>query len=68
MPKEKKSEQPQQKNPKVFTGKQLKDAVAEVNACQSRYAINEVWKKYPALQQNLEFRNATMEMCKKYPE
>lgn len=67
-PKEQKSEQPQQKNPNVFTGKQLKDAVAEIKACQSRYAINEVWKKYPSLQQNLEFRNATMEMCKKYPE
>ena len=61
-------QQPRQQNPNVFTGKQLKDAVAEVKACQSRYAINEVWKKHSVLQQNMEFRNATMEMCKKYPE
>lgn len=64
----KKEQQPQQQNPNVFTGKQLKEAIAEVNACQSRYAINEVWKKYSAIQHNMEFRNATMEMCKKYPE
>lgn len=69
VPKQKKQpQQIQQNNPNVFTGKQLKDAISEVNACQSRYAINEVWKKYSVLQQNMEFRNATMEMCKKYPE
>lgn len=67
-PTSKKKQQPQQQNPNVFTGKQLKEAIAEVNACQSRYEINEVWKKYSAIQQNMEFRNATMEMCKKYPE
>lgn len=63
-----KKQQPQQQNPSVFTGKQLKDAIAEVKSCQSRHEINEVWKKYSAIQQNMEFRNATMEMCKKYPE
>lgn len=62
----KKQQQPQ--NPNVFTGKQLKDAIAEVNACQSRYAINEVWKKHSAIQQNLEFRTAVQTMCQKYPE
>lgn len=61
-------QKPQPQNPNVFTGKQLKDAIAEVNACQSRHEINEVWSKHSALQQNLEFRNATIEMCKKYPE
>lgn len=58
----------QQQNPHVFTGKQLKEAIAEVNACQSRYAINEVWKKHSAIQQNLEFRTAVQTMCQKYPE
>nr|DAL35586.1 MAG TPA_asm: DNA repair protein-like protein [Caudoviricetes sp.] len=61
-------QKPQPQNPNIFTGKQLKDAIAEVNACQSRHEINEVWSKHSALQQNLEFRNATIEMCKKYPE
>lgn len=61
-------QQIQQNNPNVFTGKQLKDAIAEVNTCQSRYAINEVWKKYSVLQQNMEFRNAVQAMCQIYPE
>lgn len=67
-PARKQKQQPQQQNPNVFTGKQLKEAIAEVNVCQSRYEINEVWKKYSAIQQNMAFRNAVQAMCHIYPE
>lgn len=67
-PARKQKQQPQQQNPNVFTGKQLKEAIAEVNVCQSRHEINEVWKKYSAIQQNMEFRNAVQAMCHIYPE
>ncbi len=67
-PAPKKRQQPQQQNPNVFTGKQLKEAIAEVNACQSRHEINVVWNKYSAIQQNMEFRNAVQAKCQIYPE
>ena len=44
--------------PAAFTGAQLKQAVDEMNAC----------KRYTVMQNNNEFRNACIEMGKKYPE
>ena len=58
----------QQQPPNVFTGKQLKEAIAEVNACQCRADIDVVWKKYPSLRNSQEFRNAVQAMCQIYPE
>lgn len=58
--------QPQQ-NTGVFTGKQLKEAIAEVNACQCRAEIDVVWKKYLSLRNNQEFMNAVQNMCQMYP-
>lgn len=52
----------------VFTGAQLKQAVDEMNACKSRAQVSSVWKKYAVMQNNTEFRNACIEMGKKYPE
>lgn len=66
-PKEQKSEQPQQ-NSSVFSGKQLQEAIDKVRACKSRSDINAVWKKYTAMQNNLEFKNEIQNMCKKYPK
>lgn len=52
----------------VYTGAQLKKAVAEMNAVKSRKELEAVWYQYPAMQNNNEFRNACMEMGKNYPE
>lgn len=54
--------------PGAFTGAQLKQAVTEMNACKSRAQVSSVWKKYAVMQNNNEFRNACIEMGKKYPE
>lgn len=66
MPKEKKSEKTQQ-NSSVF-GKQLKEAIDEVKVCKSRAEVNAVWKKYAAMQNNLEFKNEIQTMCKRFPK
>lgn len=58
----------QQKNSNVFSGKQLQEAIDKVRACKSRSDINAVWKKYTAMQNNLEFKNEIQNMCKKYPK
>lgn len=52
----------------AFTGAQLPQAVSEMNACKSRAQVLSVWKKYAIMQNNNEFRNACIEMGKKYPE
>ena len=67
MPKEKKSEKTQQ-NSSVFSGKQLKEAIDEVRVCKSRAEVNAVWKKYAAMQNNLEFKNEIQTMCKRFPK
>lgn len=67
MPKEKKSEKTQQ-NSSVFSGKQLKEAIDEVRVCKSRAEVNAVWKKYAAMQNNLEFKNEIQTMCKRVPK
>ena len=54
--------------PAAFTGAQLKQAVDEMNACKSRAQVLSVWKRYTVMQNNNEFRNACIEMGKKYPE
>lgn len=67
IPKEKKSEKTQQ-NSSVFSGKQLKEAIDEVKVCKSRAEVNAVWKKYAAMQNNLEFKNEIQTMCKRFPK
>jgi hypothetical protein len=67
IPKEKKSEKTQQ-NSSVFSGKQLKEAIDEVRVCKSRAEVNAVWKKYAAMQNNLEFKNEIQTMCKRFPK
>lgn len=54
--------------PPAFTGAQLTQAVDEMNACKSRAQVLSVWKRYTVMQNNNEFRNACIEMGKKYPE
>ena len=39
-----------------------------MNACKSRAQVLSVWKRYTVMQNNNEFRNACIEMGKKYPE
>lgn len=55
-------------NSAVYTGAQLKKAVAEMMAVKSRKELEAVWYQCPAMQNNTEFRNACMEMGKIYPE
>lgn len=56
------------KAPIAYTGAQLKQAVTEMNACKSRAQVLSLWKKYALMQNDNEFRNACIEMGKKYPE
>lgn len=51
----------------IYTGAQLKIAVSEMKSVKSRKQLEDVWAKYPAMQNNTEFRNITMEMGKAYP-
>lgn len=65
------SQNNEESNPKgsnVYSGKQLKEAIDEVRACNSRSEINAVWKKYAAMQNNLEFKNEIQTMCKRFPK
>lgn len=68
-PKEQKAnERPQQNSSVVFSGKQLQEAIDAVKSCKSRAEINAVWKKYTAMQNNLEFKNEIQIMCKRFPK
>lgn len=51
----------------VYTGAQLKKAVAEMKAVKSRKELETVWYNYTAMQNSNEFRNACMEMGTIYP-
>lgn len=65
------SQNNEESNPKgsnVYSGKQLKEAIDEVRACNSRSEINAVWEKYAAMQNNLEFKNEIQTMCKRFPK
>lgn len=52
----------------AFTGGQLKQAVEEITAAKNRSEVDRTWKKYSAMQNNGEFRDACIGMCKKYPK
>ena len=52
----------------VFTGAQLKQAIAEMRACTSRKEVNAVWIKYKDLQNNQDFKNACMAKCQEFPQ
>ncbi|MEW9603239.1 ERF family protein [Bacteroides sp. L008] len=54
------------KNP-VYTGTQLKKAIADMLAAKSRAELEKVWYGNPAMQNDKEFVNACMEMGKIYP-
>ena len=54
------------KNP-VYTGAQLKKAIADMLAVKSRAELEKVWYANPAMQNDKEFVNACMEMGKIYP-
>lgn len=54
------------KNP-VYTGTQLKKAIADMLATKSRAELEKVWYGNPAMQNDKEFVNACMEMGKIYP-
>ena len=51
----------------VYTGAQLKNAIAEMLAVKSRAELEKVWYGHEAMQNDNEFRNACMEMGKIYP-
>lgn len=51
----------------VFTGAELDIAVKAMTGVKSRQELETVWAKNPALHNNNEFRNITMEMGKTYP-
>lgn len=51
----------------VYTGAQLKKAIAEMLAVKSRAELEKVWYGHGAMQNDNEFRNACMEMGKIYP-
>lgn len=51
----------------VYTGAQLKKAIAEMLAVKSRAELEKVWYGHEAMQNDNEFRNACMEMGKIYP-
>ena len=52
----------------VFTGAQLKQAIAEMNACTTKAQVNAVWNKYQDLQNNADFKNACMAKCQEFPK
>ena len=52
----------------VFTGAQLKQAIAEMNACTTRAQVNVVWNKYKDLQNNADFKTACMVKCQEFPK
>lgn len=52
----------------VFTGAQLKQAIAEMNACTTKAQVNAVWNKYQDLQNNADFKNACMDKCQEFPK
>lgn len=52
----------------VFTGAQLKQAIAEMSACTSRKEVNAVWIKYQDLQNNADFKNVCMAKCQEFPK
>lgn len=52
----------------VFTGAQLKQAIAEMNACTTKAQVNVVWNKYQDLQKNADFKNACMAKCQEFPK
>lgn len=52
----------------VFTGAQLKQAIAEMNACTTKTQVNAVWNKYQDLQNNADFKNACMAKCQEFPK
>lgn len=51
----------------VFTGAELDLAIKAMTGVKSRQELETVWASYPALHNNNEFRNITMEMGKTYP-
>lgn len=51
----------------VFTGADLDRAIYEMTSVKSREELERVWAKHPAMQNNNEFRNITMEMGRSYP-
>ena len=51
----------------VYTGAQLKNAIADMLAVKSRTELEKVWYGNPAMQNDKEFVNACMEMGKIYP-
>lgn len=51
----------------VFTGAELDIAIREMTGVKSRQELEKTWAKYPAMHNNTEFRNITMEMGKTYP-
>lgn len=52
----------------VFTGAQLKQAIAEMNACTTKAQVNVVWNKYKDLQNNADFKTACMTKCQEFPK
>lgn len=52
----------------VFTGSELDIAIKEMTGVKSRQELEQVWRKYPAMHNNSDFRNITMEMGKTYPQ
>lgn len=51
----------------VFTGAVLSQAIKEMKAVKSHQELEYVWANYPALHNNNEFRNVTIEMGRVYP-
>lgn len=62
-----KTKEPVNNKSAVFTGSDLDKAIYEMTSVKSRRQLEEVWAKYPAMHNNNEFRNITMEMGKAYP-